>query len=93
MVFAGHTLDPRARMGLIKEMMPEKEKAIQQMVRKYFIEEWPALGVNIETTSAPLTSPMTRPEGISTAQWKMIEKKRAQVGEIIANLLISEIDQ
>ena len=28
MIFAGHTLDPRARMGLIKEMMPEKEKAI-----------------------------------------------------------------
>jgi hypothetical protein len=93
MLFAAHTLDPRARMGLIKEMMPDGKEATEQMIRKYFVEEWPELNVDIETTSASMTSPTTRPEGISTAQWKMMEKKRAQVGEATANRPTSEIDQ
>jgi hypothetical protein len=41
MLYAAYILDPRCRMSLIKDIMPDKADSILLAIQRYFKREWP----------------------------------------------------
>jgi hypothetical protein len=82
LLYAAHILDPRCRASMIKDMMPDQYDVIQKAT-EYFHSEWPELAKDDTLTLSTIESPEpeTRPLGMSLAQWKAIQNKKAKDAE------------
>jgi hAT family C-terminal dimerisation region len=80
LLYAAHILDPRCRASMIKDMMPDQYDDVIQKATEYFYSEWPELAKDDIPTLSTTESdePETRPFGMSLAQWKAIQNKKAK---------------
>ena len=93
MIYAAHTLDPRCKSSMIQDMMPTEATTVITSVKKYFKEEWPELAKQSTLVSTTSSSPENRPVGMSGAQWKAIQNRKAREAESHAVLATSELDR
>ena len=95
MIYAAHILDPRCKASMIKDMMPAQFDQIIDDVKHYFKTEWPAVAgqdaPNLE--HAPLELGAERPFGMSIAQWRGVQAKRAREAEFFVTRAICELDR
>lgn len=92
-IYAAHTLDPRCKSSMIQDMMPTEATTVITSVKKYFKKEWPELAKQSTLVSTTSSSPENRPAGISGAQWKAIQNRKAREAESHAALATSELDR
>jgi hAT family protein len=92
LIYAAHILDPRCRASMIKDMMPEQFENVISTIMAYFYTEWPELAQKDTTLALSVTpeEPATRPFGMSLAQWKAIQNKKARDAEARVALPTSE---
>jgi hypothetical protein len=94
MLFAAHILDPRYKTHQLEMMIPDQYSEIIAKVKKYFKTEWPELATLNATSSSPSQSrPAERPQGVSIAQWKAIQIKKAKEAEAGAAIPTSELER
>ncbi|CZR51456.1 uncharacterized protein PAC_01332 [Phialocephala subalpina] len=67
MLFAAHILDPRCKISMITNMMPDQSDAVLGMVKKYMTTEWPSIAEIKTPDLQPLPS-AERPDGNPTPQ-------------------------
>jgi hypothetical protein len=77
---------------MIKDMMPEQFENVISTITAYFNTEWPELAQKDTTLALSVTpeEPATRPFGMSLAQWKAIQNKKARDAEARVALPTSE---
>ncbi|KAH7418649.1 ribonuclease H-like domain-containing protein, partial [Cadophora sp. MPI-SDFR-AT-0126] len=94
MLFAAHILDPRYKTHQLEMMIPDQYSEIIAKVKKYFKTEWPELATLNVTSSTPSQSrPAERPQGVSIAQWKAIQMKKAKEADAGAAIPTSELER
>ncbi|KAM4055445.1 hypothetical protein HRG_014987 [Hirsutella rhossiliensis] len=94
MLFAAHILDPRYKTHQLEMMIPDQYSEIIAKVKKYFRTEWPELATLDATNSSMSQSrPAERPQGVSIAQWRAIQMKKAKEAEAGAAIPISELER
>ena len=93
LLYAAHILDPRCRASMIKDMMPDQYDDVIQKATEYFHSEWPELAKDDTPTLSTTKSdePEARPFGMSLAQWKAIQNKKAKDAEAMALQPTSEL--
>jgi hypothetical protein len=94
-LYAAHILDPRYRMPLIRDMMPDKAETVLLAVQRYFKREWPQTGVaGTPVTASPLSTalPETCPASVSVARWKALQKQHGKNVAVSTVPLKSELD-
>jgi hAT family C-terminal dimerisation region len=75
-------------------MIPDQNSEILAKVKKYFKTEWPELATLNATSLTPSQSrPAERPQGVSIAQWKAIQMKKAKEAEAGAAIHTSELER
>jgi hypothetical protein len=94
MLFAAHILDPRYKTHQLEMMIPDQYSEIIAKVKKYFKTEWPE-PATLNATSSTLSQsrPAERPQGVSIAQWKAIQMKKAKEAEAGAAIPTSELER
>jgi hAT family C-terminal dimerisation region len=95
MIYAAHILDPRCKALMIKDMMPDQFEEVLDTTREFFKTEWPQLAQQDTPSSSNTTleAPETRPFGMSLAQWKAIQNKKAKDAEANMALPTSELER
>ena len=85
MLFAAHILDPRCKISMIANMMPDRSDAVLSMVKKYMTTEWPSVA-EIKTPDLQALVSIERPDGVSIAHWKAIQTSRREIGRLACKL-------
>ncbi|XP_044723739.1 uncharacterized protein HRG_01635 [Hirsutella rhossiliensis] len=94
MLFAAHILDPRYKTHQLEMMIPDQYSEIMAKVKKYFKTEWPELAaLNATNSTMSQSRPAERPQGVSIAQWRAIQMKKAREAETGAAIPISELER
>ena len=93
LIYAAHILDPRCRGAMIKNMMPDQFDEVIHSATTFFHAEWPQLAKDDTPTLSNTLSnePTTRPFGMSLAQWKAIQNKKAKDDEARISQPTSEL--
>ncbi len=82
LIYVAYILDPRCKALMIKDMMLDKAEQVLTTVRKYFKLEWPELAKDdVPSVSPQPSTSKNRPDGVSLAQWKAIQHKKAKEAE------------
>ncbi|KAM4067276.1 hypothetical protein HRG_012219 [Hirsutella rhossiliensis] len=75
-------------------MIPDQYSEIMAKVKKYFKTEWPELAaLNATNSTMSQSRPAERPQGVSIAQWRAIQMKKAREAETGAAIPISELER
>jgi len=96
MIYAAHVIDPRCKASMIKDMMPDTADWVLDNVKKYMKSEWPDLAKSDTPSLVPSSESSTsntRPNGISVAQWKAIQNKKAKEAALGEAQLTSELER
>jgi hypothetical protein len=92
MLFAAHILDPRYKISIIANIMPDQSNAVLSIVKKYITTKWPSVA-EIKTPDLQPLSSIERPNSVSIAHWKAIQNKQARDREAGLQAAMSELDR